>query len=85
MRNHHCRVCGLYNETPPWGEDGLTPTYEICPCCGVESGNEDFTPESTKLYRDKWINHGAKWFDPDEKQDHWDWMEQKKNIPGEFR
>lgn len=24
---------GDYN---PWGDDGKTPTYDICPCCGVE-------------------------------------------------
>lgn len=36
----YCRVCGLYLGYQPWGEDGKTPSYEICPCCGVEFGYE---------------------------------------------
>ena len=34
---HICRVCGYCDEELfPWGEDGETPTFEICPCCNVE-------------------------------------------------
>ncbi len=46
MNEHNCRVCGLYIDDLPWGEDGNCPTYEICSCCGVEFGNEDYTVES---------------------------------------
>lgn len=42
MEEHFCRVCGLYIEDEPWGKDGSCPTYEICSCCGVEFGNEDY-------------------------------------------
>ncbi len=29
---YHCRVCGLKQDFKPWGEDGKTPTFEICGC-----------------------------------------------------
>lgn len=84
MINHFCRVCGLYSKTPPWGEDNQTPTYEICSCCGVEFGNEDYTLGSIKSYRDNWINSGLKWFDPKERPANWDYKKQLENIPKEY-
>ena len=81
---HTCRICGLYIEELPWGEDGLSPTYEICPCCGVEFGNEDYTVESAKRYRIEWINKGLNWFDPSEKPKYWNEKEQLNDIPKEF-
>ena len=80
----HCRVCGLYIETLPWGEDGNSPTYEICPCCGVEFGYEDYTAESAKQYREKWIHEGANWFQPKQQPENWDRQQQSKNIPDNF-
>ncbi|GAA1456588.1 hypothetical protein GCM10009619_06140 [Williamsia maris] len=67
MRNdgtRYCRVCGFEPADPPWGLDGLSPTYEICPCCGVEYGNEDYTEAAASNYRDQWLANGAKWSDP---------------------
>jgi hypothetical protein len=84
MQNYNCRVCGLFNDNPPWGEDGNSPTYEICPCCGVEFGYEDITIDSTKDYRNHWINEGVKWFSAKEKPLNWDMSEQFKNIPIEY-
>lgn len=84
MIQHNCRVCGFYNEDPPWGEDGNSPTYEICSCCGVEHGNEDYSIPSVKVYRSEWINKGAIWFNKKEKPPVWDLTEQMKNIPKEF-
>lgn len=41
--NNFCHVCGYpLGDYNPWGDDGKTPTYDICPCCGVEWGNEDY-------------------------------------------
>ena len=57
---YHCPICGLPLDFAPWGDDGKTPTYEICPCCGVEWGNEDYTPESRKECLNKWLVAGAK-------------------------
>ena len=83
MSEHNCRICGLYIEDVPWGKDGNCPTYDFCPCCGVEFGHEDYTNESIKRYREKWIGEGANWVNPKEKPDGWDKEEQFKNIPRE--
>jgi hypothetical protein len=81
---HHCRVCGLDIESDPWRENGEAPTYEICPCCGVEFGNEDYNLQSVRDYRTKWLGNGAKWFERMEKPDNWDLEEQMKKVPMEF-
>ena len=39
MEKIYCRICGYRLGFEPWGDDEKTPTYEICPCCGVEFGN----------------------------------------------
>jgi rubredoxin len=85
MNNHNCRVCGFYIEGKPWGDDGKTPSYEICPCCGVEFGNEDYTVESIKKYRDNWVGKGMVWFDSNLTPTGWNFEEQFKNVSIEFR
>ena len=81
---HECRVCGCYSDDFLWGEDGKSPSFQICPCCGVQFGKEDLTLESIKQYRAEWISKGGKWFDKDEKPDSWDMEIQMKNIPDKF-
>lgn len=81
MNEHNCRICGLYIDELPWGENGDCPTYEICPCCGVEFGNEDYSIESIRNYRRKWISEGANWFDLNERPRVWNMDDQMKNIP----
>ena len=82
--NNFCPVCGYplgnYN---PWGDDGKTPTFDICPCCGVEWGNEDYTTESRTEYRNKRLADGAKWFEPQKKPVNWNLEEQLKDIDHE--
>jgi len=51
-----CRVCGYNNLEPPWGDDGKSPTYDYCPCCGVEFGYQDACIEGIKSYRKKWLD-----------------------------
>ncbi|NDV97307.1 hypothetical protein D0T84_20740 [Dysgonomonas sp. 521] len=85
MKEHHCRVCGLYIEDKPWGENGRCPTYEICSCCGVEFGNEDYTIESTKEYRKQWIKKGCQWFNSKKKPENWNLEKQMLNIPAEYK
>jgi hypothetical protein len=80
----HCRVCGLRQPTPPRGESGAAPTYEICDCCGVEFGYEDVTAESARRFRQKWIATGLLWFAPDSRPPDWSWEEQQKTIPPGF-
>ena len=57
-----CRVCGYDLHEPPWSQDGLTPTYLICPCCGGQAGYEDTSPETARRYRDKWVAEGRPWW-----------------------
>jgi hypothetical protein len=80
----HCRVCGFQLLDPPWGEDGCTPTFEYCPCCGVEFGYQDSTPSSTRRYRKQWITRGMPWDLEDAKPDQWDSASQLKHIPIDF-
>jgi len=79
-----CRVCGRYSEDFPWGEDGKSPSFQLCPCCGVQFGKEDFTLESIRQYRDEWMRKGGVWFSKNEKPEHWDIEIQLKNIPDKF-
>jgi len=82
---HECRICGCYSDDFPWGEDGRSPTFQLCPCCGVQFGKEDLTLESIKEYRDKWRSKGGEWFAKNEKHEEWDMDVQMKNIPDGFR
>ncbi|EGQ8490607.1 MULTISPECIES: hypothetical protein [Vibrio] len=54
-----CRVCGLIQLDPPWGEDGKSPNYDICSCCGVEFGYEDSSVKGVSTYRKKWLEGGS--------------------------
>lgn len=82
---HHCRVCGLFHEDPPWGEDDKTPTYEICSCCGVEFGYGDTTLENVRALRGGWLSSGCEWLEPSDKPKNWDAEEQIKMIPEHFK
>ena len=82
---HECRVCGCCSEDFPWGEDGKSPSYQICPCCGVQFGKEDLTLESIKECREEWISKGGEWFTKNEKPEGWDIKTQMKNVPDGFR
>ena len=83
--SYSCRVCGYRLGFKPWGEDGKTPPYEICPCCGAEFGNDDYTVASTRDYRKKWVKSGCAWFDAGKKPNGWSCKSQMKNIPERFR
>lgn len=76
-----CRVCGCDHLSPPWGEDGLSPSFEICACCGVEFGHEDYTQDSIVKYRKKWISNGASWFIKKHRPLNWD-LEKQLNAIG---
>jgi len=76
-----CNVCG-YNEltSPPWGENGHTASFDICPCCGVEFGYEDSTETGKKRFLNHWIDNGAVWFIPKLKPTNWCLYEQLENL-----
>jgi hypothetical protein len=81
----HCRVCGLDQSEPPWGEDGRLPTFEICDCCGIEFGYEDATPDGVRAARNRWLARGAPWFNPKARPPGWDIAVQMHNIPSRAR
>ena len=72
-----CPVCG-YDRL----EEYPDLSYEICPCCGVEYGFDDFDFENLTFdtVRNKWLSEGAKWFMKKEKPKNWDLEEQLKNL-----
>lgn len=83
MEEYICKVCGYNNSESFW--DNENPTYIICPCCGCESGNEDYTVESAKEYRAEWIENGAEWFDKSLKPSEWALSVQLEEIPDEYK
>lgn len=82
---HHCRVCGLYHEDSPWGEDEKSPTYEICSCCGVEFGYGDTTLNNVRALRSDWVKGGCGWEESDAKPKDWDATSQMQLIPDLFQ
>jgi hypothetical protein len=75
-----CRVCGLLQGEPPWGDDGASPTFDFCPCCGVEFGYGDASPVGIQRWRQNWIANGAKWDKPEEKPANWNMQEQLRKV-----
>ena len=83
---NYCRVCGLDQGEFIWGEDGRSPTYGICACCGVEFGYGDGDVENCVAIRHHWINiEGARWRESKEKPKGWILENQIKQIPIGFR
>lgn len=87
-----CRVCGLFlgkdvkgNEYFPWGENGNSPSFDICICCGVEFGYGDCFLEDIRAFREEWMKKGSPWRSPEYKPENWSLEEQLKTIPKEFR
>lgn len=58
-----CPVCN-YDKlfVPPY--DDSIGSDEICPCCGFQFDCNDFPNKKNqiKLWREKWIEEGCKWF-----------------------
>lgn len=80
-----CRVCGLEQPYPQYGESGRVPTFEICSCCGVEFGYEDATIAGTVRFRNAWMARGKEWFHTDKRPKDWAWERQKERIPDVFK
>jgi hypothetical protein len=57
--NLACRVCGMIQDEPPWGDDGQSPNYIICECCGTEFGYGDCTIKAIYASRSRWLANGA--------------------------
>ena len=59
-KSYVCPVCGCKELLGPPYDDHNDPLYEICPCCGVDFGVQDFEFSHSEL-RDCWIKLGMKW------------------------
>lgn len=65
----YCRVCGYQSAEPPWGEDDRTPSFDYCPCCGVEWGYQDSSQLGVERFRTFWLQAGAPWRDSSQAHD----------------
>ena len=79
-----CRVCGLAQLEPPWGDDGRSPSFEYCDCCGAEFGYQDGNVTAARRHRAWWLERGAVWFTPSERPPRWDLEAQLAQIPPDF-
>lgn len=79
-----CHICGLDLKEPPWGESGRDPTFNICPCCGVEFGSQDCRASGVVRERKRWIVSGGEWWKVKSKPPGWSFEEQVKQIPTEI-
>jgi hypothetical protein len=66
MSSNLCPVCGCELDRPAW--DGASPSFQICPCCGIQFGYQDFGPEpghrqqAHEAWRKRWIEGGMAWW-----------------------
>jgi hypothetical protein len=79
---------------PPWIHPGPPPyerwygtaTYQVCPCCGFEPGNDDDSwsgavrPLSFEEYLREWVQSGCPWLVDSRKPEGWDLREQLKTA-----
>ena len=60
-----CPVCGFPDLTEPHLDPTGSPTYSICPCCGVHFGADDVDDTHVELRR-RWVAEGAAWWSQNE-------------------
>src|SRR5262245_30318923 len=63
LRKKHgydCPICGYDNLSRPTSNEGGGPSFEICPCCGVQFGYHDCGFPHAALRR-MWREAGAPW------------------------
>jgi hypothetical protein len=79
---HTCLVCGFSElDVPQYNSHG-EPMYNICPCCGFQSGYDDDDRGLTfEEFRKEWLDGGNNWFSSStSKPLKWDLKEQLKRI-----
>lgn len=80
-----CFVCGFnfdgFDDVLPWGPDGVDPTVNYCPCCGVEFGFGDATLESARAWRGAWRDREMVWSEPEHRPADWDAARQLAGLP----
>jgi hypothetical protein len=77
-KNFTCPVCGFAGLTEPPIDVTGSPTYSICPCCGVQYGADDQEKTHEEL-RKIWVQGGAQWWSQNQPPpDGWSADEQLK-------
>ena len=56
-----CPVCGFAGLLEPHVDPTGSPTYSICPCCGIQFGADDLDRSHAELRAD-WLAEGAEWW-----------------------
>ncbi|RBP15900.1 hypothetical protein DFR50_107170 [Roseiarcus fermentans] len=74
-----CPVCGYDGLEEPAYDDVGAPSYEICPCCGIEFGYEDASRSHESL-REEWIAKGMPWWADDKPPPGWDPVQQVRSL-----
>ena len=71
-RTSTCPVCGFNGlDEPPYDAYGCA-TFEICPCCGIQFGYDDFSRTHEAL-RAEWVDRGMPWWSQSRKPPvNWD-------------
>lgn len=67
-----------------WGQDGKSPSFDICACCGVTFGYEDNNLKAIRLFRNNWLSNGLKWNQLKLKPEKWNPLRQLRNIQKEY-
>lgn len=73
--SYTCPVCGFDELDDPAYDENNLPSFEICPCCRFQFGDDDDVEinegifmqreETHTAYRMKWIDNGAEIFQPE--------------------
>ena len=58
---HKCPVCGLASLAEPSHNFSGRGSQDICPSCGVQFGNSDYTTSFEEL-RQNWESNGMRWW-----------------------
>ena len=77
-KNHgySCPVCGYDQLSRPAYNEGGSPSFGICPCCGVQFGYQDCGFPHAALRR-IWLAAGGAWYsDATHPPDNWTALEQ---------
>jgi hypothetical protein len=66
LNSKYCPVCGFYLDFYPWV--GKSPSDEICPCCGIQFGNDDMAGGDINKrrliyyqWKQQWITEKMPW------------------------
>ena len=85
MDERLCPVCGYEHPRPTW--HGGVPSFEICPCCGIQYGYSDAAggDEAARAmlyrrWRQAWIEGGMRFKWPERQPKDWEPVAQLQRI-----